>query len=357
MSPPTTRRQLSRNTLGVPPTTCHQSSRNTLGVPPTSPPPIVVRDVRETTLWRRGKPLKKKQYPGQGKVDDRKQPPKSKVDDRKHPPGGGGGGGGDRGVGGVCGGDDVRGDERTTNDVGAAAAASSTAIDLLDDDPDLCLTPPNTGVAGTKDVGAAAAASSTAAYRDKYGDDGSGADGFGSDNDDVIDLLDDHDPDLYLTPPNTDIDDDDYVDIDSDSEDEARTSFPKNKKLSKNLIIGGPQPTDTTGMSAVDAKLTKEANQTLRKQWSDKIRLQRLKENKVGSPPCASLGNINENLRVMVDVEANRLSVGHMFPIKQIFWLRIAEEALLRGINVRSVRSDYTNLIVTGPSFYVSGRF
>ena len=59
----------------------------------------------------------------------------------------------------------------------------------------------------------------------------------------------------------------------------------------------------------------------------------------------------------MVDVEANRLSVGHMFPIKQIFWLRIAEEALLQGINVRSVRSDYTNLIVTGPSFYVSGQF
>jgi hypothetical protein len=146
-------------------------------------------------------------------------------------------------VGGVGGGD-VRGDERT-KDVGAAATASSTAIDLLDDDPDLYLTPPNTGVGGvgggdvrcddrgderTNDVGAAAAASSTAAYRDKYGDEGSGVDGFGSDNDDVIDLLDD-DPDLYLTPPNTDIDDDDYVDIDSDSEDEARTSFPKNKKL------------------------------------------------------------------------------------------------------------------------------
>ena len=73
-----------------PPTTCCQSSRtkrNTLGVTPTSPPLIVVRereeeskDVRETTLWRRGKPLNRKQYPGE-----------SKVDDRKHPPGGGNG--------------------------------------------------------------------------------------------------------------------------------------------------------------------------------------------------------------------------------------------------------------------------
>ena len=52
-----------------------------------------------------------------------------------------------------------------------------------------------------------------------------------------------------------------------------------------NLIIGGPQPTDTTGMTAVDAKLTKEADRTLRKQWSDKIRLQRLKKNKVRYPP------------------------------------------------------------------------
>jgi hypothetical protein len=79
MSPPTTRlRQSSR------------TKRNTLAVTPMSHPPIVVReweeeskDVRETTLWRRGKPLNRKQYPGQSKVDDRKHPPKSKVDDRK----------------------------------------------------------------------------------------------------------------------------------------------------------------------------------------------------------------------------------------------------------------------------------
>ena len=74
------------------------------------------------------------------------------------------------------------------------------------------------------------------------------------DNDDVIDLLD-NDLDLDLTPQKgTDIDDDDYVDIDTDSEDKARTSVPKNKKPPMNLIIGGPQPTDTTGMTAVDPK-------------------------------------------------------------------------------------------------------
>jgi hypothetical protein len=179
--------------------------------------------------------------------------------------------------------------------------------------------------------------------------DNSGVDGGGNDNDDVIDLLDNN-LDLYLTPQNTNIDDDYYVGIDSDLEDKARTSFPKNKKSPMNFIIGGPQPTDTTGMTVVDAQLTKEADQKARKQWSDKTRLQRLKKNKVGSPPRASVGIIDENPQMMVDVKANRLSVGHMFPIKDIFWSRIAEEALLRGINVQSVRSDYTNLIVTCPS-------
>ena len=116
-------------------------------------------------------------------------------------------------MGGVGGGD-VCGDG-CTDDGDVVAAASSTAAYHN-----------KYGDERTNDVGAAAAASSTAAYRDKYDDDCSCIDGCGSDNDDVIDLLDD-DPDLYLTPPNTDIDDDDYVNIDSDSEDEARTLFQR----------------------------------------------------------------------------------------------------------------------------------
>jgi len=121
-----------------------------------SPPPVVVREqeqeeeskqeeeseVQETTLWRRGKPLKKKQYPGQGKVDDRKHPPKSKVDDRKHPPGGGGNGGG-RGVGGVGGGD-VRGDGRT--DDGGAHPHKSKVDDRKHP-------PGGGGDGGSRDVG------------------------------------------------------------------------------------------------------------------------------------------------------------------------------------------------------------
>jgi hypothetical protein len=46
-----------------------------------------------------------------------------------------------------------------------------------------------------------------------------------------------------------------------------------------------------------------------------------------------------------------------MFPDKNTFWMRIAEEALLRNINVQAVRSEYTVLVVCGPSFHCEGTF
>ena len=47
-----------------------------------------------------------------------------------------------------------------------------------------------------------------------------------------------------------DIDDDDYVDIDinSDLEDEMHFSFPKNVSRASKLVVGGPQARDMTGM-------------------------------------------------------------------------------------------------------------
>jgi len=48
---------------------------------------------------------------------------------------------------------------------------------------------------------------------------------------------------------------------------------------------------------------------------------------------------------------------GHMFPNRDIFWLRVGEEALLRGIRVRAMRSEDTALTVCGPSFHASGSF
>ena len=106
-----------------------------------------------------------------------------------------------------------------------------------------------------------AAASTATAYRAHYS--------YGSANDDndiVLDLLNDN-LGSDLMPPNedadsdptvTNIDDEDYVDLDSESEDKAHISFPVNKNLSMNITPGGPQPTNTTtGMIASEAKFAK----------------------------------------------------------------------------------------------------
>ena len=46
-----------------------------------------------------------------------------------------------------------------------------------------------------------------------------------------------------------------------------------------------------------------------------------------------------------------------MFPDKNTFWMRIAEEALLWNIHVHAVRSEFTVLVVCGPSFHCEGTF
>ena len=96
-----------------------------------------------------------------------------------------------------------------------------------------------------------------------------------------------------------------------------------NKNPSMNLIIGGPQPNNTTGMTASEAQLTKESDQKIRKQWNNMRHLKCLKQKTVGSPPCTSLGMIDETLRTMVDIKANCPSVGHMFLNKDIFWIEL----------------------------------
>ena len=69
------------------------------------------------------------------------------------------------------------------------------------------------------------------------------------------------------------------------------------------------------------------------------------------------MGHGGDTLRPLVEVEKYRLCEGQMFPDKNTFWMRIAEEALLRNINIQSVRSEYTVLVVCGPSFHCEGTF
>jgi hypothetical protein len=69
------------------------------------------------------------------------------------------------------------------------------------------------------------------------------------------------------------------------------------------------------------------------------------------------MGHCGDTLRPLVEVEKYRLCVGQMFPDKNIFWMRIAEEALLHGITVHAIRSEYTHLTVCGQSFHAEGTY
>jgi hypothetical protein len=93
----------------------------------------------------------------------------------------------------------------------------------------------------SKDI---AASASNPIYQQNYGSLES------DDNEDDYD-----DDDSYCCPPSEDEggedeDDDDFVDIDPASDDEGRSSFPKNK-TPRNYLIGAPQKTDTTGMTGL----------------------------------------------------------------------------------------------------------
>jgi len=69
-----------------------------------------------------------------------------------------------------------------------------------------------------------------------------------------------------------------------------------------------------------------------------------------------ALGDHSTQLRVMSVVNASRLSAGHVFQLKGTLRLRIVEEANLRKVKIKVMRSDIENLIVAGFHFYVCAR-
>jgi hypothetical protein len=79
------------------------------------------------------------------------------------------------------------------------------------------------------------------------------------------------------------------------------------------------------------------------------------------SPQKSQSGNFNGDpnkiVRQMEYVESHRLEKGHTFQLKDMLQIRIAEEANLRLIKVKTIRSDSTNLIVAGRNFYLSATY
>jgi len=55
----------------------------------------------------------------------------------------------------------------------------------------------------------------------------------------------------------------------------------------------------------------------------------------------------------MTDIQKGRLEVNHTFPDKEMLLMRVAEEAILRGVNIFCSRSDLRNYTCTGSKFCV----
>jgi len=70
-----------------------------------------------------------------------------------------------------------------------------------------------------------------------------------------------------------------------------------------------------------------------------------------------ALGDHSTQLRVMSVVNASWLSAGHVFQLKGTRRLQIAEEANLRRVKIKVMRSDIENLIVAGFHIYVCVRY
>ena len=119
-----------------------------------------------------------------------------------------------------------------------------------------------------------------------------------------------------------DINDNDYVDIDinSDSEDKMRSSFSKNlSSVSKLVAVGSPQARDTTGMTDSQKEAIEREDRILRKKWTNTPCWQRLKKNKIGSLPQSKMGHGGDTLRPLVKVEKYPLCQGQMFTDKNTF--------------------------------------
>ncbi len=150
-------------------------------------------------------------------------------------------------------------------------------------------------------------------------------------------------------------DDEAYL-FEVESEDEIRTSFPKDV-VRKNVIPGGPTKPDVGNISEAEAGIVLKAYAKERKAYTDKQRFSRVKAVQSVSHSSEYSGHNRTQLRTMNDVESNPLEEDHTFVTKDILNLCIAEEANHRCIKMKVERSDDTNFIIVGINFYVSGTF
>ena len=103
-------------------------------------------------------------------------------------------------------------------------------------------------------------------------------------------------------------DDEAVLDLHIDSDDEMRSSFPKDSRP-KNMVAGGPQRPDPTGLSQGEYEKQLNKYKKERKKYTDKKRNESAKEAQSdgGKPGKKYTGCCNEQLRYIHDVDHWRL--------------------------------------------------
>jgi hypothetical protein len=167
-----------------------------------------------------------------------------------------------------------------------------------------------------------AAAASALIYQKNYGDNNSGGKGartklydvFEADEDDSSFHLEENESDAasgteeheLVAPAGLVYSDDEAYLFEVESEDETRTSFPKDV-VHKNVIPGGPTKPDVRNMSEDEAGIVLKAYAKERKAYTDKQRLSRVKAVESVSHTSEYSGHNSTQLRTMNVVESNRL--------------------------------------------------
>ena len=140
-------------------------------------------------------------------------------------------------------------------------------------------------------------------------------------------------------------------DDDSDFADEkppADMSYYRdtNDMRGRNLIRGGPERPDTSGMTEAGANTEIKKWRKARKKYTDgllaakaKLRKSLEETDNYDDDAIAYLGVTTPFLRPMSAVEAQPMCVDHNYPSKEVLLVRIAEEANLYNVEVANVRS------------------
>lgn len=164
----------------------------------------------------------------------------------------------------------------------------------------------------------------------------------------------------YANDLNYSDDDNDFLLCDDDVNDDAHDIeyMETKKKTSRyrrrgNLILGGPPQQDTSTMTESE----KRHYRKLRKEYTDRLRCERMRRKPSDSgsllPGDEFTGDSSPTLRPESKVQTDPLQVGHSFASKSTLIMRVAEEANLRGIDFKTVRSDVLSFKCVGLRFGV----